>query len=323
MSFQNTEVETEIEEAVEQYAKPEMPTDFEKWIMQCCKAPEWQLRSYLKKVLTRAGFEIFEDEYKSERCSKESRYGTVHNMLAIRGKPSVCLVAHTDVCRDHDELRNDGKYGNGEYSWWMHGRHMDEEAVEKNSGPVKVDPVLRLVEHEGSIHRIITDRNNRVQVGGDDRLGVAINTYIALNTGYDMGLLFVTDEEIGLKSARACEMQRLKEFDLLIQTDRGNHSDELVIKIGSQILIDYQNACRLLEIAFDIGCPRSPITGMSTDVYALKSRDMCKNAVNLTVGYHNSFGSSANEYIETTEARDAMKFVAACIRDYYLNGSTK
>lgn len=315
MSFQastNLEIENEVNEVKEEEASP-----FERHIMQCCKAPEWELRKWLKKVLVRSGFEIFEDGYKTERVAKEKRYESVHNMLAVRGNPNVCLVAHTDVCRDHEELRSDSRYGGyGEYHYWMYDRH--DEDTSKAKVARKVEPVIKRVEHEGKIHRVIQDKECRLQVGGDDRLGVAINTYIALNTGYDLGLFFPTDEEIGLKSARACEMTRLKDFDLLVQVDRGNKSDELVIKISNEILCSYDTAVRLLEIAYDNQMPRAPITGMATDVYALKSKGMCKEAVNMTCGYHHSHGASPNEYIEIDEARATMKYVAEIVKDYYL-----
>lgn len=314
MSFQAT---TETETEVKTEEKVEETSAFERHIMQCCKAPEWELRRWLKKVLTRAGFTIHEDQYKSERVAKEPRYGEVHNMVAIRGNPNVCLVAHTDVCRDHEELRTDSKYGGyGEYHYWMHGRHGEEEDVKRI--PRKVEPVIKTVEHEGKIRRVIQDKDCNLQVGGDDRLGVAINTWIALNSGYDLGLYFPTDEEIGLKSARACEMPLLKDFDLLVQVDRGNHSDELVIKIGSEILCSYDTAVRLLEIAYDNGMPRAPVTGMATDVYALKGKGQCKEAVNMTCGYHHSHGASPNEYIEIEEARSTMRYVAEIVKDYYL-----
>lgn len=318
MSFQaNTELE--LEENIKEEPKKMLVSPFEHHIIQCCKAPEWELRKWLKKVLIRAGFEIFEDGYKSERVSKEKRLETVHNMLAVRGNPNVCLVAHTDICRDHEELRSDSRYnGYGEYHYWMYDRH--DEDTSKERTPRKVEPVIKTVEHEGRIRRVIQDKECRLQVGGDDRLGVAINTYIALNTGYDVALFFPTDEEIGLKSARACEMPKLKEFDLLVQVDRGNHSDELVIKIGSEILCSYDTAVRLLEIAYDNGMPRAPVTGMATDVYAMKSKGLIKEAVNMTCGYHHSHGAGPNEYIEIDEARATMKYVAEIVKDYYLKG---
>jgi len=316
MSFQqNTDLE--IEKKIRQTLKDEEVSPFEHHIMQCCKAPEWELRKWLKKVLVRAGFEIFEDGYKSERVGKEKRYESVHNMLAVRGDPNVCLVAHTDICRDHEELRSDSKYGGyGEHHYWMYDRH--DEDMSKERVPRRVEPVIKKVEHDGVIRRVIQDKECRLQVGGDDRLGVAINSYIALNTGYPMALFFVTDEEIGLKSARACEMPKLKDFDLLVQVDRGNHSDELVIKISSEILCGYDTAVRLLEIAYDAGMPRAPVTGMATDVYALKLKGAIKECVNMTCGYHHSHGASPNEYIEIDEARSTMKYVAEIVKDYYL-----
>lgn len=318
MSFQNN---TDVENKVLDQPVEKSDDGFENHIMQCCKAPEWELRKWLRKVLSRAGFVIYEDGYKTERVSKEKRYDNVHNMLAVRGNPNVCLASHTDVCRDHEELRSESRFGGyGEYHHWMYDRH-DDEAGKQKASPRRVEPVIKTVELDGQIRRVIQDRDCKFQVGGDDRLGVAINTWIALNTGYDMAIYFPTDEEIGLKSARACEMPRLKDFDIVVQVDRGNHSDELVIKIGGEILCSYDTAVRLLEIAYDLGMPRAPVTGMATDVYALKSRNMIKEAVNMTCGYHHSHGASPNEYIEIEEARNTMRYVAAIVKDYYLKSA--
>jgi len=290
-----------------------MATTFEDFIIKCCKAPEWELRKWITKILTRNGFTIFEDDYVSDRAKIDERYKTVHNLLAIRGdKPKVCLVAHTDVCRDHDHLKKDKSYFSYQYG------QLTKDSEEKKDLVVK--PVLKEVIHKEKMYRIITDENNDVQVGGDDRLGVAINLWIALNTGYDMGLLFTTDEEIGLVSASKVSFKQLKDFNLAVQVDRGNHSDELVIQIGGNKLCDYQTATRLLEIAFDNHMPRKPVNGGGTDVAVLKRNDMVKNAVNMTCGYHSSYGASANEYIDVEEARSTMKFVSSIIKDYDLNG---
>ena len=315
MSFQASAEENKTKAQNEPVSKSD--DGFENFILQCCKAPEWQLRHFLKKVLIRAGFTIYEDGYKTERCAKEKRYETVHNMLAVRGNANICLAAHTDVCRDHDEARGESRYGSyGEHHYWMYDRHNEDS--NKPRVPRKVEPVIKTVEMDGEIRRVIQDKDCKLQVGGDDRLGVAINVWIALNTGYDMALYFPTDEEIGLKSARACEMEALKDFDLVVEVDRGNHSNQLVIKIGGEILCSYDTAVRLLEIAYDLNMPRQCITGMSTDVYALKSRGMIKEAVNMTCGYHNSNSSSPLEYIDINEAKDTMRYVSAIVKDYYL-----
>lgn len=313
MSFQESKTEDNVKLEFEQPV-----SHFEKHIINCCKADEWTLRSKLKKWLVRAGFRIIEDNYKTDRVAKDKRYESVHNMLAIRGEnPRVCLAAHTDVCRDHFSSR----YGSFSESHWMNNKEDDEEKEQTQ----KADPVIKSVWDHGQKRRIIQDRNCKTQVGGDDRLGVAINTWIALNSGYDMGLYFPTDEEIGLKSAGACEMKELKEFDLIAQVDRGNHSNELVVKIGGETLISYESASRLLWIAYKlaergIGEPRTPVAGLGTDVVALKRRGFCKEAVNMTCGYHNSVGAQANEYIDINEARDTMLFVQEIVRDYYLEG---
>ena len=254
--------------------------------MQCCKAKETDLRKFLKRVLRNAGFLIKEDDYKSHRGGI---IDNVHNMLATRGKPNVCLVAHTDVCRDHAY------------------------------GCPAVDPVIKEEVIRDEIRSIIQDRYCNVQVGGDDRLGVAINTWIALNTGYDISLLFTTDEEVGLVSAEYLKFPELLDFDILLQVDRGNYSNQLVTNISGWEMCSSRTARRLLKIAEDIGLPREEVRGMMTDVLAIKSNHMCKDAVNMTCGYHNSIGAEKDEYIDIQEAKDTMKYVSSIIQDYYLN----
>jgi hypothetical protein len=318
MSFQSQEAKT-----VAQIISMDKVSPFEKHIINCCKAPEWELRKWLKKVLIRAGFEIFEDGYKSDRCAKDDRYSTVHNMLAIRGeKPAVCFGAHTDICRDHSWTRTVGKYSVHDDAHWLRDQGEDKSATKgKRKDYIDIQPVVKVAEDpSGALRRIVQDKACKFQVGGDDRLGVAINTYIACNSGIDMGLVFFTDEEVGLKSAAVIDFPQLKEFEIIIETDRGNHSNELVVKIGDTTLADYPTIGRLLEVAFDMGMPRVPVCGMGTDIAAVKRRGNCKNAANLTCGYHSSNGDSGDEYIDVSEAYDTMRWLSAVAKDYYLNG---
>lgn len=322
MSFQSSEAKT-----VAQIIPMDKVSAFEKHIINCCKAPEWELRKWLKKVLTRAGFEIFEDGYKSDRATRDERYSTVHNMLAIRGeKPAVCLGAHTDICRDHDYARSSssGRYSTYDEAWWLQDKDEDKSQSQskgRRKDYIDIQPVVKVAEDTGgNLRRFIQDKHCKFQVGGDDRLGVAINTYIACNSGIDMGLVFFTDEEIGLKSAAVIEFPHLKDFEVIIETDRGNHSNELVVKIGDVTLADYTTIGRLLEVAFDMGMPRVPVCGMGTDIAAVKRRGLCKSAFNMTVGYHSSYGSGSDEYIDVQESYDTMRYVSAVIKDYYLKG---
>src|ERR1700722_15432028 len=199
---------------------------FENFIMQCCKASEWNLRRFLSKILRQGGFTIIEDDYKSHR---QGKFSTVHNMLALRGKnPKICLVAHTDVCRDHVS------------EYFVPG----------------VEPTLKIGEVKGELREIIQDKYCLHQVGGDDRLGVAINTWIALNTGYDMGILFTTDEEVGVVSAEYASFPDLLKFDLLVQVDRGNNSNQLVTSISGVELCSNGTGDKLIKISEEIGLPR-------------------------------------------------------------------
>lgn len=266
---------------------------FENFIIQCCKAKEWDLRDFLKKKLKAAGFTIFEDNYVSRRTRDIKEYYKVKNLLAVRGNPKVCLVAHTDVCRDHG---------------WR-----------EVPTPPAVFPVLKNWGIESVPKMIIQDRDVKNQTGGDDRLGVAINTWIALNTGYDMALLFTTDEEVGLVSADQVKFKQLIDYDLLVQVDRGNHSRQLVTKIGSTKLCSNETATRLLKIAKDMGVPREEVMGLCTDVQAIIRNGIAKEAVNMTCGYHNSFGDNENEYIIVEEARQTMHYVNNIIKYYDLD----
>lgn len=282
---------------------------FEQFIMQCCKAGEADLRKWMRRVLPRHGFAIKEDNYVSERAKKNKSYETVHNLLAVRGNPNVCLVAHTDVCRDHKDMGDKPIY---------YG-----DPKKKPANAVMVEPVIcraEVEEEDGKvIRKIIRDKNVETQVGGDDRLGVAINLWIALNTEYDLALYFPTDEEIGLRSSRMVDFAELRSYELCVQVDRGNHSNELVGKINGTILCDYDIITRLLEIAWDIGSPRRLVSGAGTDVYALKERKVIKNGVNMTCGYHESHGSSPQEYIDIEEARSTMLYCSSIIKSFFLN----
>lgn len=258
---------------------------FESFIMDCCKAKEWVLREELKSLLSDNGFTIMEDDYISP-LGKTEEYNTIHNMLATRGNPKICLVAHTDVCRDYDR-----------------------------DVPPDVDPTIKDV--NGKL--IIQDRDCSVQVGGDDRLGVAINVWTAINSKDDMALLFTTDEEAGAISASKIKFEQLRDFEILVQVDRGNRSNQLVSNIGGVKLCDNNVVQRLLKISEDIGYPRYEVVGYLTDVLAIKRRGMCKNAVNMTCGYHNSIGDQPDEYIDIQEAKDTMLFVQSIIK-YYNEG---
>lgn len=260
---------------------------FEDFIIQCCRAKEWDLRDYLKNILSNNGFRIIEDDYKTYRGEK---YSNVHNMLAIRGTPKVCLVAHTDVCRDH----------------------VDDNQI--------AEPVIKLASVDGDEPKeVIQDKDVKVQVGGDDRLGIAINVWTAMHTKKDIGLLFTTDEEIGLVSAEYVKIKELLDFDLLAQVDRGNHSSQLVTKISGTKLCSDETAKRLIQISKDIELPRYEVDGFLTDVLCIKNNNMCKDAVNMTCGYHNSYGSGSTEFIDVQEARDTMKYVTKIVQNYNEN----
>ena len=242
----------------------------------------------VKRELPKHGFRIIEDDYTSRRGGK---FDSVHNMLAIRGEPAVCLAAHTDVCRDH--------------GW-------------KLNIP-DVDPVVKYIETANGKRKIIQDRNCNIQVGGDDRLGVAINVWIATHTEYDLGLFFPTDEEIGIVSSSYCDMQELIDFDIMLQTDRGNHSNQLVTSIGGVRLCSEETGNMLIDISRELGYPRDKVQGLLTDVYGLIKDGKCKEAVNMTVGYHNSYGSDPTEFIDVVEAEECLSYVQTIVEHYEQN----
>lgn len=263
---------------------------FSEFIIECCRLPEWELRDFLKERLVEAGFSYIEDDYRSKRGGK---YNSVHNLLFRRGEaPKVCFVAHTDVCRDHG---------------WRSREYTERGVL----------PVIKTVSHYGKhATKIIQDKTCEVQVGGDDRCGVAIITWLAINTGYDMGLLFTTDEEIGLVSAREVRFPEINDFELLCQIDRGNRERQLVISIGGRQIIETDMALHLLKIAEDMDLPRDPVVGLVTDIYAIQRNYGGINAVNMSCGYHNN--EADNEYIVISEAWDTVRYCSQIAKDFNL-----
>ncbi|HEY9700889.1 MAG TPA: hypothetical protein V6C58_00490, partial [Allocoleopsis sp.] len=147
-------------------------------LIKCCQMSEISLRDYIKDILPQYNFTIQEDDYISTR---KGDYAKIHNLLAIRGDAKICVVSHTDVCRDHDSLQ---------------GKNTDGTPFNYD-----VNPVIKEILHLDKLTKVIQDQDCLVQVGGDDRVGVAIALYFALYTDLPLGLLFTTDEEIGLFSA--------------------------------------------------------------------------------------------------------------------------
>ena len=255
---------------------------FEQFIAKCCRAKETDLRKFIKKVLAREGFKLIEDDFRSKKNG-------VPNLLAVRGRPNVALLAHTDVCREHNNITN------------------------------QPTPEFKTRLVDGEERLILTDKYYGMQIGGDDRLGVAINLWIALNTGYeDLALLFLTDEELGTISSDHLNLKYVNDFKLLVQVDRGNHSNQLVTGIYGLRICSPSMTKQLLDITKDIGSPRYAVDGMLTDVYTIKYNGYKGDAINMTCGYHNSYGSSGSEYIDVKEARDTMKFVAEIVKRDYL-----
>jgi acetylornithine deacetylase/succinyl-diaminopimelate desuccinylase-like protein len=255
---------------------------FEAHVARCCALPEPALRGWLRASLEAQGFRVEEDDYQARNQSRWDRSG-VHNMLAVRGAPVVAFVAHTDVCRD---LGDPG---------------------------CAPDPVVRQVFRAGRARRVLQDREQATQIGGDDRLGVALISWLAATRrDLDLALLFTTDEEVGLLSAAKVPAEWLGRFALAAQVDRGNRpSPELVTRILELPLCSPRTASWLLELAASLGLPRTEVKGLRTDVYALRKRAPIE-AVNMTCGYHASHNDgSGEEYIDLAEALETLMFLEA------------
>ncbi|HAZ44347.1 MAG TPA: hypothetical protein DDW76_24090 [Cyanobacteria bacterium UBA11369] len=264
-----------------------MNTQFAELIVTCCKLSELELRSYIKEVLASRNFSIQEDRYLSQRSGE---FSSIHNLLALRGNPKVCLVSHTDVCRDHDKLQG---------------------IPPKRTAPdYIVNPAIKNLMHFDNWGAAIQDENCLAQVGGDDRVGVAIALWLAVTTDSPLGILLTTDEEIGLISAKQVDFPELMDFELLVQIDRGNQPhQEIVTEIFETKICEESLAKSLVDLSIKKGKPRQEVVGRGTDVFAIKSNGRCKNAINLTCGYHNSYGSSPSEYIVIHEAEETMEYV--------------
>lgn len=262
-------------------------TQFADLIITCCKLSELELRSYIKEVLADRNFFIKEDKYLSPRGGE---YTSIHNLLAIRSNPKVCLVSHTDVCRDHEKLQG--------------------IPPKKTAADYIVNPTIKNLLHFGNSVAAIQDESCLAQVGGDDRVGVAIALWLAVTTDLPLGILLTTDEEIGLVSAKQVEFPELINFELLVQIDRGNQpNQEIVTEIFETQICEQSLAQSLVDLSIKKGKPRQEVVGRGTDVFAIKSNNICKNAINLTCGYHNSYGSNPSEYIVIHEVEETMEYV--------------
>jgi tripeptide aminopeptidase len=253
------------------------PTPFERSILTLCAVGEPACRTLLSNALRAAGFRIQTDAYDS-MPQREDQPRAIPNLLAVRGEPRVCLVAHSDVVRDWRGYTS------------------------------RVEPTLLDLDHGGETERAIADRTRTTPLGADDRLGIAIALEAARTTTVPLAVLVTTDEEVGLCGARAVRPEWVEGFELLVQIDRGNHARQLVTKIGERLCTREWEA-RLLGLASEMGLPRTPCTGLSTDVAALSARGVAKNAVNLTCGYYENH--SPSEYVVLREAEETLAYVRA------------
>lgn len=244
----------------------------------CCRLPEPELRAHLKALLAGAGFILEEDSYRG------GMDGQTPNLRAMRGIGHTALIAHTDVVRD---------FGRG------------------GCAPT---PVVRRKTIDGRARWILQDDLCETQLGGDDRLGVAIITWAALKApGISVDLVFTTDEECGLKSADAMRPEWLSDTGLVLGVDRGNQPDaQLVTSIHGLRLCSQDTERGLLDIAATCALPRRPVEGLSTDVYALVRNGVAHEAVNMTCGYHRGHGD--DEYIDLREAAETLTYVTAILK---------
>lgn len=256
---------------------------FEELIIWACKSQESSLRIELLKVLKEFGYEIHKDSYSSYKDPGNSIY---NNVLFIRGKPNCSFICHTDICRDY-------------------------VAINSDSPEPEPTPVIKNMNGE----RILQDYNCKTQIGGDDRLGVAIAVWTLLQSKNDCALLLTTDEEIGLRSSYELDIPKINDFELLIQIDRGNQSNQIVNEIGGLELCNSLMS-ETLKLITSKRIPRTLVKGAPTDIYALKKQNKIQNAVNITCGYHNSFGQSGHEYINIREAKETL-FLIKDILEYF------
>lgn len=263
------------ESALRALASRGVQSGFVRHVARCCAAAESALRRWLETELPKAGFSLHHDDYATTE-------GRPHpNLLARRGEPSVVLVTHTDTCREHAHP----------------GR--------------RSDPCLRKVVRGGTRRWILQDRACRVQLGADDRLGVAIATWVGARARVPLGLLFTTDEEIGLRSARHVPVAWGDGCDLFVQIDRGADEPQLVTSIHGMPLCGKDTERSLIATAEGVGLPRAVADGRGTDVFVLKMQGVVREAVNLTCGYHRAHRE--DEFVDVQEAWETVELVRAIV----------
>jgi hypothetical protein len=178
------------------------------------------------------------------------------------------------------------------------------------------DPVARYVDRAGRARRVLQDCERKTPIGADDRLGVALITWLAIRQEIDVALLFTTDEERGLLSAWQLPPEWFADFSLVVEVHYGNRpSAELVSRVEGVPLCSPRRTSWLLDLSATIGLPRIEADGPRTDAYAMRCRDLVPEAVNMTCGYHESFKeASGEEYVDLEEAADTLRFLLAIAR---------
>lgn len=138
-------------------------------------------------------------------------------------------------------------------------------------------------------------------VGGDDKVGVAINL-VLLDNFDNLFVLFTEDEELGCEGAKNFDLKNLEGIEFLIESDRRGIVDVVNNVMGSELCSN-----EFLDAVLNLDKSRVKSYGLSTDVGELRSRGWKGNCVNLSCGYYNPHTPAC--YIVPQQVLDTYSFV--------------
>lgn len=149
---------------------------------------------------------------------------------------------------------------------------------------------IKAVVVEGNITGVNPLTMRQTGIGGDDKCGIWAAFHCMNALPYCKSAFFV-DEESGCKGSRGCDLSFFDDCRFILQADRRGNSDFVTDIFGPLSSQDFL-------VAVDaIGGARGykSSDGVSTDVAALRDRQVGISVANMSAGYHNPHRDS--EYI--------------------------
>ena len=177
--------------------------------------------------------------------------------------------------------------------------HMDTCQVEKDEYSMS-----------GIAYEPATDRFQLagVQLGCDDKAGLAIILCLAKYTDLEFKILLTVQEECGQWGVQQIPAKFFKDVCWIFSLDRKGANDIITNYLGSDTCTEVFYG-KLVQVAKEIGMELHRASGSRADTYYLAEH--CP-AVNLSVGYYGPHRD--NDYLVVRETYNTLNLVARCLK---------